>query len=252
MPAPDVADLPTRAVLGIDVVAASTADAVAALDARLDRGERVKLAFLNAHTSNLARADDGYRATLAGFTVLNDGIGLDLGSLLLHGSPFPANLNGSDFVPAYLATTARKHRLYLLGARPGVAEEAAARLLELAPAHELAGVQHGYFDAERTDEVVAAVRASGATLLLVALGNPVQERFIEAHAEATGVELAAGIGALLDFLSGRIDRAPMLFRRLRVEWVWRLLREPRRMWRRYIVGNARFLYAVSRARRQAS
>jgi exopolysaccharide biosynthesis WecB/TagA/CpsF family protein len=233
--------LPARDIMGVAVTAATANEAVKALDARLARREPIMLAFMNAHTSNLAGADESFRTLLNRFTVLNDGVGVDIASRVLHGESFPENLNGTDFVPHYLAQTSRQFRFFLLGARPGVADEAAAALLRLAPQHTLAGTRDGYFPPDEAHRIAAEIAAARANVVLVALGNPAQERFIADHFAASGAQLAIGVGALFDFLSGRVSRAPALVRRLRIEWIYRLALEPGRLWRRYILGNFKFI-----------
>ncbi|MFC6152579.1 WecB/TagA/CpsF family glycosyltransferase [Nocardioides yefusunii] len=210
---------------------------------------RRRVAFLNAGSANLAAADPFYRRLLSSFVVLNDGIGLDIAARWSHGRTFPANLNGTDFVPYLLGRSDRSLRIHLVGGRPGVAEAAARVLAERFPRHEIVGAQHGYFTGRETDEVVARVAESRADVLLVAMGNPVQERFVAAYFDDLDVGLAIGVGALLDFLSGRVSRAPHWMRRMRVEWVWRLAQEPRRLWSRYLVGNVVFLARTIRAPR---
>lgn len=243
---------PCRDIMGVAVTAATAAEMTAALDRRRAEGARTRLAFLNAHTSNLAAADPAFRAMLGDFVVLNDGVGIDIASRWLHGARFPENLNGTDFVPAYLQATARPARLFLLGAAPGIAEAAAARLIAAAPQHTLAGVRHGYFAPAEADAVARQVAASGADIVLVALGNPAQERFIAAHFETLGCDLAIGVGALFDFLAGRVRRAPGWLRRIRAEWVYRLWLEPGRLWRRYLLGNSQFLWRLLWTRRRAA
>lgn len=240
--------LPVRDIMGVAVTAATADEAIAAIDARIARGEGVMLAFMNAHTSNLAGADAVFRDLLARFMVLNDGVGVDIASRVLHGERFPENLNGTDFVPLYLAKAARPLRLFLLGARPGVAEEAAAAIRRIAPQHTIAGIRDGYFPPDQTGHVTETIAAAEADVVLVAMGNPAQERFIAEHFEAMGVPLAIGVGALFDFLSGRVSRAPTLVRKLRCEWIYRLALEPGRLWRRYILGNFKFISRLLWAR----
>lgn len=242
--------LPVRDVMGIGVVAATTGEVVAHLAQELTDGRRAQVAFLNAHASNLAATQPEFAAALRGATVLNDGIGVDLASRWQHGAPFPDNLNGTDFVPRLLAELSEPRRLFLLGGAPGVAEEAAAVLQRFAPQHRVVGVHHGYFAPTASADVAAQVAASGAEVLLVAMGNPRQELFVADHGEATGALLLVSVGALLDFLAGRVSRAPGWVQRLRLEWVHRLLLEPSRLWRRYLVGNAVFLTRLVRQPRR--
>jgi len=154
---------------------------------------------------------------------------------------------GTDFVPMLLrALAAPRVGVFLYGARPGVAAEAAPALTRLGPGIDVVGVEDGYGDAE---EVVRRVQAARADVLLVALGNPQQEQWIADNLARLHVRVAIGVGALFDFLAERVPRAPQWMRRARLEWVYRLYREPRRLWRRYVIGNAEFLWHVVRASR---
>lgn len=246
--APAARTPPCLDILGVPVLAASADAAIALIDSRCAAGAPVGVAFLNAHGSNLAARDPAFAEALRGMLVLNDGIGVEIAARMLAGRGFPENLNGTDFLPAFLARTAHDQRLFLLGGRPGIAERAAARLAADHPRHRIVGLRHGYFPSSDTGKVVEDIRASGATVLLVALGNPAQELWIRAHLAATGVKAAFGVGALLDFLAGEAVRAPALLRNLRLEWAWRLLLEPRRLFRRYVLGNPLFLARVLRRR----
>ncbi|HAH11038.1 MAG TPA: glycosyltransferase, partial [Alphaproteobacteria bacterium] len=237
--------LPDLDIMGIKVRAATAPEAVAFLDRHLDgSAPPLKLAYLNAHTSNLAASNPAFTETLTRFVVLNDGIGVDIAARLLHAKRFPANLNGTDFTVRYLAETRHTLRLYLIGSQDGVAAQAAEHLAQLAPRHTIVGTQHGYFAPERGDEVLAALRQAQPDLVLVAFGNPAQEFWIDQHAEATGARLLIGVGALFDFLSGRVSRAPQWVRDARFEWAYRLALEPRRRARRYLAGNPYFLARV--------
>jgi exopolysaccharide biosynthesis WecB/TagA/CpsF family protein len=240
--------LQTRDILGVDVVAATAPEAITAIDARLGNGGPLKIAYLNAHGSNLAGGDAAFRDCLRDFMVLNDGSGLDAASLVLYGARFPENLNGTDFTPRFLRETRHSLRVFLLGAAPGIAEAARERLRALAPQHDYCGARDGFFTESETVSVTRAIRESGADFLIVAMGNPKQEIWIARHAEACGVKGAIGVGALFDFLAGRVTRAPSYVRAAGFEWVWRLGLEPGRLWRRYILGNPLFLLRVAKRR----
>ena len=239
--------VPRWDILGIPVLAGHASDVTHELDSRLTDGERIKLTYLNAHASNVAAGHPEFSTALKSFSVLNDGVGLDIAARMLKGSAFPENLNGTDFTLRYLNETARRFRIFLLGARPGVAEDAAAALAQALPQHEIVGARDGYFVATGSSEIAAHIKASGADLLLVAMGNPAQELWIDRNFEATGARLAIGVGALFDFLAARVPRAPKAVRNLRLEWAFRLALEPNRLWRRYLVGNPLFLARVARA-----
>lgn len=248
------ASVPRWDILGVAVLAGRGDDVTRELDWRLATGEHITLTYLNAHASNVAARDSNFLATLQAFTVLNDGVGVDIAARVFEGKSFPENLNGTDFTLRFLRTTSRHFRIFLLGAKPGVAEDAATVLEALLPQHIVVGTRDGYFVATGADEVTAEIKASGADLLLVAMGNPAQEFWIGAHLEATGCRMAMGVGALFDFLAERVPRAPRAIQQMRLEWAFRLALEPRRLWRRYLIGNPLFLARVTRelARRRAN
>ncbi|MGH2752257.1 MAG: WecB/TagA/CpsF family glycosyltransferase [Actinomycetota bacterium] len=236
-------------ILGVPIACLDRAGALREIE-RLGRlGGPSLIAYANAHTLNLAHRDEQYRALLASASLLlNDGAGVALAARIM-GSSFVANLNGSDFNPEILRLAARNGwPVYLLGAAPGVAERAGAILAGRIDGLQLAGTHDGYFDARRNDEIAAEVRASGAEVLMVAMGNPVQETWLARHLVATGVRVGVGVGAFLDFTVGVVPRAPAWMNKLGVEWLYRLGQEPRRMWRRYLIGNPLFVMRVLRRR----
>jgi alpha-1,3-mannosyltransferase len=231
----------TREFLGVRVVVWKRRQALEVLDQAVVGDGFLKIAFANANTLTTAAQSAQYRAVLQDFCVLNDGVGLDIASRLKFGMPFPENLNGTDFLPFYLANSTHRLRLYLLGASLGVAETTAEVLRRDFPRHTVVGVHHGYLRPEDTGAICAEIAAARADVVLVSMGNPLQELWIAENATATGAKLLFGVGALFDFISGRVTRAPQWVRRLRCEWIYRLGCEPRRLWRRYLIGNAMFL-----------
>jgi alpha-1,3-mannosyltransferase len=233
-----------RTILDVPVQVRSFDEAVRLIDARYETRERVAVAFANAHTLNVAAAHPEFRLALQNAIVLNDGIGVDIASRILYGSPFPENLNGTDFSPNYLRQTRHRYRLFLLGSTPGTAEHAARRLAALCPRHKIVGCHHGHFDPDKVSEITHLIRRSGANVLLVAMGNPKQELFIRNHLTETGCVLGIGVGALFDFLAGNVPRATPWVQKRRLEWVYRLAQEPRRLAGRYLVGNPLFLARI--------
>lgn len=207
-------------------------------------GTQIRVAFCNAHTMLLALKDPEYSGLLRRFLVLNDGVGLNLASRIMNARGFDENLNGTDFVPDLLRRCPADLSVYLLGARQDVVERAARRLARDHPRHRIVGCRNGYVAPHETDAVLAAVNAAKPDLLLVAMGNPLQERFIQAHGDRLDARVLIGVGALFDFLAGRARRAPRLVRRLRLEWAFRLLQEPIRLGRRYTVDLLAFLARI--------
>ncbi len=245
-PAPARTPVATRDIGGVAIAVLDRAEALRVVGEAMTDGRHLKLAFCNAHLVNLVAQDEGLRRRLAGFLVLADGIGVDIGARLLHGAPFPANLNGTDFTPALLAAQARPLRVALFGGRPAVADKAAAWLALEFPRHRFDVAGHGFLGETEKAAMLERLAADPPDLLLVALGNPLQETFICEQIDARHAHVAAGIGALFDFLAGEVARAPETVRALRLEWAYRLWLEPGRLWRRYVLGNPVFLLRMLR------
>ncbi|MFI5011888.1 MAG: WecB/TagA/CpsF family glycosyltransferase [Hyphomicrobiales bacterium] len=234
---------PTRDILGVKVALCSRDEAIAFLMHRLRRRETIRVAFANANLLTiLAGRPDGAKL-LDGFLVLNDGIGLDIASRILDGEPFPDNVNGSDLTPALLAAVPKDTRIFLFGALPGVAEKAGAILTQRFGA-AICGTRDGYEGARDASRLLASIRAARPDILLVALGNPRQEEWLAENAGRLGVPIAMGIGALFDYLTDTVPRAPRFIQRARLEWLWRVALEPRRLGKRYTVDFIRFLWLV--------
>lgn len=231
-----------RRIGGVDVISVGADEARRILMARLEAKIFTKVGFLNAHCVNVACENATYRRSLENFVILPDGIGIDIASKLLYGSPFWENLNGTDFVPFLLSETSRPLHVALLGAEPGVADAACARLTETCPQHRFDVVSHGYFaGGSETEAVLAKLRAIRPDIVIVALGVPRQEIWIAEHLSGEECTIAIGVGALLDFVAGKVPRAPAPIRMMRIEWIYRLVIEPKRLWKRYIIGNPTFL-----------
>lgn len=215
--------------------------------AALPVGQTV-ISFVNAHNMLVMLQDAEYRDILARNLVLPDGIGLDIASQVAHGSTFPANLNGTDFVPALLTFMEKRKRIGLVGSRRDVVEKAAEHFRKHAPWHEIIVISDGYFDRGNSQPVTDAVRAAKLDVLIVGMGTPVQEKWVAENIKTEDARLVLTVGALFDFVSGTVPRAPRLVRSLRLEWAYRLVQEPSRLWRRYIIGIPHFLFEVARHR----
>jgi alpha-1,3-mannosyltransferase len=233
-----------RRILDVSVTASTKSEVVDELDNRFAQNSSSVVAFANANCLNIARRDPNLRAALGQAIVLNDGIGVDLASKLLFGAQFPDNLNGTDFTPYYLQHTRHRLRIFLLGGKPGVAEQAAKLLAERYPRHRIVGQRDGYFPRTEDPLVAQTIAASRANVVLVAMGNPDQELWLRTNFGATGCRLGFAVGALFDFVVGEAQRAPVWVRTARSEWFYRLALEPRRLWRRYVLGNPIFMLRV--------
>ncbi|MGP6085892.1 WecB/TagA/CpsF family glycosyltransferase [Antarctobacter jejuensis] len=246
-------DLPTREIMGLPIVDATSQQTIEAL---LD-GTARRIYFLNAHCANMRARDPEYAAALQrADVILPDGIGVELAARM-RGAGLTENLNGTDLTPKLLHAAARRGQsVFLFGAKPGTADAAARKLALSIPGLRIAGTRDGYDGAANSAEAIAEINASGADILLVAMGVPRQELWINTHADELNPRLVLGVGALFDFLSGNVQRAPQPVRKAGMEWAWRLAMEPRRMANRYLVGNFTFMaraavHAIGQTPREA-
>jgi N-acetylglucosaminyldiphosphoundecaprenol N-acetyl-beta-D-mannosaminyltransferase len=207
--------------------------------------QRSQICFVNPDCLNIAYTNSEYLNVLRrADLVLPDGIGIHLAGRI-KGTPMLENVNGTDLFPRLCERAAAERLpLYLLGARPSVVAAVAEAMGAKYPRLEIAGTHHGYFDLQHTSTVVDDINTSGAQILLVAMGAPRQDLWLAGHRDELRTPTLMGVGGLFDFYSGNIRRAPMWMRELGLEWVWRLLQEPGRMWRRYLIGNPLFLFRV--------
>ena len=233
-------------VLGIPVDNLTMEAAIGQILHRLDRSQPSQLCFLNADCVNLSRRNRRYEDVLChADMVMADGVGLKLAASA-SGIRLRDNVNGTDLFPRLCdALSETDHKIFLLGARPGVAQSVCDWIARRHPGVQIAGSRDGYFTDAEQPAVIDQVAQSQADLLLVAFGAPRQDLWIAEHLDALGVKVAVGVGGLFDFYSGRIPRAPMWMRNRGLEWAYRLFQEPTRLWKRYLVGNPLFLARVA-------
>ncbi len=178
--------------------------------------------------------------------LVNDGIGLDIAAWLMHQRRYRQNLNGTDFLPHLLKNLSARRKIFLLGGVPGVAQQAGA-VIERDLGQQVVGCLDGYSkmpDAALCDQI----NRSGTEIVLVAMGNPIQEQWIRANMGKLDAKLFIGVGALFDFLSGNARRAPRWVQQIRCEWLFRLSLEPKRLMRRYTLDIVSFLRLCLRDR----
>ena len=233
---------PCDRLLGLDLVHASRDEAARALVTAAAFGHRLTLQFVNAHCVNTLQRDPAYRAALAQADVLfPDGAGMKLAGRLA-GISLGDNLNGTDLFPVLCRKAAAMAvPVYLLGGRPGIAAAAGAEMRAQCPGLVVAGARDGFWTAAEEDALIAEINASGARIVLVGLGVPLQEKWIARVRGRLVAPVVAGVGGLFDYYAGAVARAPLAWRRLGCEWLWRLNQEPARLFARYVLGNPRFV-----------
>jgi N-acetylglucosaminyldiphosphoundecaprenol N-acetyl-beta-D-mannosaminyltransferase len=259
------ADLPPPAALARDC-----ADITGILIDRLHRPEVLsridqyvqsrrphQIVTVNADFLSIAEREPDFIELLNAAAIsVPDGMPLIWLSRLL-GKPLPERITGTDLLTECAALAAAKgYRIFLLGAAPGVADAVAQHLTTRYPGLQIAGTYSPpYFagrDTAAEAAMVAVVREAQPDLLFVAMGTPKQERWIYNHLDVLGVPVCIGVGGVFNFITGRIPRAPRLLQQLGMEWLFRLVLEPRRLWRRYLVDDSRALAGALLASRRLS
>ncbi len=228
-------------VLGCSIDSLTFEETVQRCDELIRARTGARHTSINAAKVVAAQRDPRLRAALDASEIVNaDGQSVVWASWLL-GRRLPARVAGIDLMDALLAVAEQRgYSVYLLGARQGVLEQAVRELERRFPSLRLAGYRNGYFDANAEEEVDAAIRKANPDLLFVAMSSPRKEHWIDDHARDLGVPLVMGVGGAVDVLAGKARRAPVWMQRLGLEWLFRLLQEPRRLWRRYLTTNTRF------------
>lgn len=246
-----------RDVCGLPVDVISTEETVRRVLQACREGGGDPLTVFSCNVDMVVKAhrDPAFGATLGSADLLTaDGMPVVwLGRLL--GAPFPERVAGSELVPRIGEACAEEGRsVFLFGAAPGVADAAAGRLREASPTLRIAGAfspPMGFEeDPALLQQALSRVRDAAPDVLFVAMGAPRQERFIQAHKASLGAKAILGIGGSLDMLAGRVRRAPVFVQRAGLEWLWRLVQEPRRLARRYLVDDLAFLPIAWKALRR--
>lgn len=200
--------------------------------------------FVNVNSINLAVDDINFYNNLSKADGLfADGSGMRLAAKR-EGFMLQGNNNGTDMLP-HLCKRCVKQGLsiYLLGAAPTIAEKAATNLQSKYPGLQIAGTQHGFIK-NHDDEIIENINQSKCDVLLVAMGSPIQETWLLNNKDKLTCNTALAVGGLFDFYSGNIKRSPLWMREIGMEWVWRLLQEPKKKFNRYVIGTPLFLYRI--------
>lgn len=213
------------------------------------RGRTVPVLNANVQAVVLAQKDAEFAKILADAPVVFcDGSGVRLGAWML-GRELPGRITYADWIHELVPFLRENgHSLYLLGGRPGVAEQAARKLQERYPGIRIAGTGHGFFRKEgpENDEAIARVNEARPDVLLLGFGMPLQEKWMAANLERIDARILLSGGACIDYVAEVVRRGPRILVDNHMEWLARLLVEPRRLWKRYVLGNPHFLLLVLR------
>jgi N-acetylglucosaminyldiphosphoundecaprenol N-acetyl-beta-D-mannosaminyltransferase len=219
-----------------------------------DRPRRVM--YVNAHVVNQSRVTPGLSEALRRADLIYcDGYGVRLAARVLH-HEVPHRMTGADWIWALAALCELSGQsIYLLGSEPPIAREAATRLSRFYQRLDLVGAHHGFFfelDSPHNQRVIEDILEHQPRIVLVGMGTPKQELWVDRYAEQLGGAVVWTVGALFDYVSGHTSRAPRWLADNGLEWIFRLAIEPQRMWRRYLIGNPVFLSRVLAESKQDS
>lgn len=202
--------------------------------------------FVNAHCFNLSVKDKEYLDNLINASLLlNDGIGIKIAAKL-KGIKLKENMNGTDFIPKLIALAEEKEKkIFLLGAKSHVIEKTKEELTKRFPKLKIVGYSDGYFSKKPNGEenLIKEINSLKPDMLIVGMGVPFQEKWImENKNKLNAVRLFVAGGAILDFIAGKVVRAPIFIQKIGMEWLWRLIQEPKRLFKRYLIGNFVFFF----------
>ena len=234
---------------GVGVDAVTELEALARIEAMIERGGSHVMTVVNASKIVLASENERLAGMLERADLVTaDGMSVVWGARLTGGR-LPERVTGIDTMHELVRRAAKQGwRVFFLGAKQESVDRAVANLLAEFPALVVAGFRDGYF-AGRESSVVDEVARSRADILFVAMGSPAQEFFIDEHLEALGARFCLGVGGSFDHIAGISKRAPGWMQRAGLEWLYRFASEPRRLWRRYLIGNVKFARLLVESRR---
>lgn len=234
-------------IFGLNINNVTMDDAIDLLLPKQKTGQpsdRCKTAcFVNVNSVNQCASNPRLQASInASDYCFADGSGIRLAAKHLNIN-IADNINGTDMLPILCQRLqAEDKSLYLLGASPGIANKTAQRLQKNFPKLRIVGVRHGFFSQQQNQQEIDLINQANADLLLVALGSPHQEHWLQQNAPQLNCSTAIAVGGLFDFFAGKFSRAPLWMRELGLEWVWRLYQDPATKFNRYVIGNPIFLY----------
>lgn len=234
-------------IAGIGVDNLTEDETLAQIERLIVEGDSHYMAVVNAAKIVLASRDASLRQILAQADIVTaDGMSVVWASRLL-GRSIKERVTGIDMFERLVAQAAESGRsVFFLGAHEHAVRALVETLLSRHADLKVAGYRNGYFTAEEECEIAAEIRRSGADILFVAMGSPAQERWISSHIEKTGVKFALGVGGSFDHIAGLVARAPRWMQQAGLEWLHRLVCEPRRLWRRYLISNTGFIWLVAK------
>jgi N-acetylglucosaminyldiphosphoundecaprenol N-acetyl-beta-D-mannosaminyltransferase len=236
-------------MFGMPIGALTMGQTLGIIDDTIAQRGRLLLGVVNAaKVVNMWRDERLREAVLAANLILADGMAVVWASRLL-GRRLPERVTGIDLMHEMLQRgSERGYRVFCLGATDNVLDTTVARIHDMYPGVVVAGSRNGYFDASEEPEIAEAIRVTQPDILLAAMSSPKKEIFLARWFPRLDVPVCHGVGGAFDVLAGKVKRAPEVWQRLGLEWLYRVVQEPRRLWRRYLVTNTLFGIMVLKER----
>jgi N-acetylglucosaminyldiphosphoundecaprenol N-acetyl-beta-D-mannosaminyltransferase len=238
---------PSSSIFDIPIDLAEPPDLLGTVSSWALQRRTRRVMYVNAHVVNQSQVTVGLADALRGADLVYcDGYGVRLAARAMH-LEVPHRMTGADWIWSLAALCERSElSIYLLGSEPPIARQAAARLARWYPGLRIAGAHHGFFDLDspHNERVIEDIIEARPRIVLVGMGTPKQELWVDRYADRLGGSVVWTVGALFDYVSGHTPRAPRWLADNGLEWIFRLAIEPHRMWRRYLIGNPVFLSRV--------
>lgn len=241
-------DAPVRDVLGVRLHAISEDDMVDACDSAIRAHQRLLIGVVNATKMvNMRRSELLNDSVTSSDAVVADGMSVVWAGRIL-GQPLPGRVNGTNLFEKLLALANKnKYRVFLLGAREEVLDEMCSRIQAKHPDLVISGRRNGYFSEAESADVAEEISASGSDMLFVGITSPKKEVFMAKYGADLQTPIVHGVGGSFDVLAGVVKRAPVSWQNAGFEWLYRVIQEPGRMWKRYLTTNSKFIWLVLKA-----
>jgi len=232
---------PVQNMLGIPICSLTMDEVLALIDRTISDRGHLQIGVVNAAKIVNMRRDEFLRNdVLSSDIIVPDGTSVVWASRIL-GRPLPERVAGIDLMLGMLRRgNENQYRIYCLGATDEVLEKTTARIAADYPGVELVGRHNGYFTTEEEPAIADDIISARPHILLVGMSSPKKEKFLARWNDRLQVPVCHGVGGSFDVMAGKVQRAPENWQRLGFEWLYRLLQEPRRLWRRYLVTNTLF------------
>lgn len=236
---------PTRNVLGVPITSITLSDIPRLVISLIESGGKKTLFYVNAHTLNIAGIDKDYKKILEEASlVYSGGLGPVLASKIL-GQPLPGRAPTPDFIDEVLsACQKKKWSVYLLGTKEEPLKLFIDSVKRKFPSLDICGSHHGYFTKHEENNIISEINLLKPAILIVGMGTPKQEKWIDDNSDRIDTKAFWAVGALFDVMAGVLPRAPKWMQTIGLEWLFRFFQEPRRLWKRYLIGNCTFILST--------